>query len=89
MPQDLFERAKKRLVLLGRADRVVLCFIFPLIQGIACILGYSHIVIGDYMISWLEIMMIYFAVLGNLTAIQRGIITWRNLSEAENEEKKE
>ena len=24
-------------------------------------------------------MMLWFAVVGNLTAIQRGIITWRNL----------
>ena len=30
-------------------------------------------------INWLEIMMLWFAVVGNLTAIQRGIITWRNL----------
>ena len=75
--------------LLGRADRVVLCFIFPLIQGLMCILGYSHITIMDYEMSWLELMMIYFAIVGNLTAIQRGIITWRNLSEAESEEKKE
>lgn len=74
--------------LLGRADRVVLCFVFPLIQGLMCILGYSHIDVFGYSVSWMEIMMIYFAVLGNLTAVQRGIITWRNLSEAE-EEKKE
>ena len=75
--------------LLGRADRVVLCFLFPLIQGLMCILGYSHIIVGSYMISWLELMMIYFAIVGNLTAIQRGIITWHNLSEAESEDKKE
>lgn len=75
--------------LLGRADRVVLCFLFPIIQAIACALGYSHIEIADFSISWMEIMMIYFAVLGNLTAIQRGIITWHNLCEEESEQKKE
>lgn len=72
--------------LLGRADRVVLCCIFPIIQGIACLLDYSHIVIADFSISWMEIMMIYFAIVGNITAIQRGLITWRNLC---NEDKKE
>ncbi|MCQ2078687.1 MAG: CDP-alcohol phosphatidyltransferase family protein [archaeon] len=79
--------------LLGRADRVVLCFLFPIIEAIACALGYGTLDISGYSLSWMEIMMIYFAVLGNLTAIQRGIITWRNLTEAEKtsseEEKKE
>ena len=27
----------------------------------------------------MEIMMLWFAVVGNATAIQRAIITWRNL----------
>ena len=71
--------------LLGRADRVVLCFLFPIIQGIACLAGYGTLDIAGYSISWMEIMMIYFAILGNLTAIQRGIITWKNLGEMEKE----
>ena len=66
--------------LLGRADRVVLSTIFPIIQFIMICLGYQWIEIGGYSISWMEIMMIWFAVIGNLTAVQRGIITWRNLS---------
>ena len=32
-------------------------------------------------------MMIYFAVVGNLTAIQRVFITWHNLGEMESEKK--
>ena len=71
--------------LLGRADRVVLCFLFPLIQFAAGHFGYGWIDIGDYSVSWIGIMMIWFAVVGNLTAVQRGIITWHNLSEAEGE----
>lgn len=67
--------------LLGRADRVVLCFLFPLIQWVACIVGDGFISIGSYDISWMEIMMIYFAVMGNLTAIQRVFITWHNLGD--------
>lgn len=72
--------------LLGRADRVVLCFLFPIIQWIACLLGYEAIDIGDYSITWMEIMMIYFAIMGNLTAVQRVLITWRNLGEDEKKE---
>jgi len=66
--------------LLGRADRVVLSTLFPIIQFIMIILGYPTIDIAGYSVSWLEIMMIWFAVVGNLTAAQRGIITWKNLS---------
>ena len=75
--------------LLGRADRVVLSTIFPIIQYVAIVLGYPEIVIGDLSISWLEIMMLWFAVVGNLTAIQRAIITWRNLGKMYDGEKKE
>ncbi len=67
--------------LLGRADRVVLSTLFPIIQFVAIQLGYPQIIIGDFSIYWLELMMIWFAVVGNLTAIQRGIITWRAMKE--------
>jgi len=66
--------------LLGRADRIVLSTLFPVIQFIMILLGYSVIEIADYSFSWLEMMMIWFAVVGNLTAVQRGIVTWRNIS---------
>lgn len=69
--------------LLGRADRVVLSTLFPILQFIMCLVGFEAIPIGDWSISWMEIMIIYFALMGNLTAIQRGIITWRNLSKME------
>jgi archaetidylinositol phosphate synthase len=69
--------------LLGRADRVVLSTIFPIIQFIMILAGYAFIEIGEFSISWMEIMMIWFAVVGNLTAVQRGIVTWRNLSKRE------
>ncbi|MDR0888190.1 MAG: CDP-alcohol phosphatidyltransferase family protein [Candidatus Methanoplasma sp.] len=71
--------------LLGRADRVVLSTLFPIIQFIMIFAGYPTIDIGDYTISWLEIMIIYFAVVGNLTAIQRGVITWRNMSKEDSQ----
>lgn len=69
--------------LLGRADRVVLSTLFPIIQFIMILLGYPTIDIGGYSIYWMEIMMLWFAIVGNLTAVQRGIITWKNLSKTE------
>ncbi len=74
--------------LLGRADRVVLSTLFPLIQYIMMQLGYGTLDIAGFSITWMEIMMLWFAVVGNLTAIQRAIITWRNLGKMA-EEKKE
>lgn len=65
--------------LLGRADRVVLSTLFPIIQFVMSAMGYGSFDIAGYNINWMEIMMIWFAVVGNLTAIQRGIITWHNL----------
>ena len=65
--------------LLGRADRVILSTLFPIIQLIMMSVGYGSFNILGFDINWLEIMMLWFAVVGNLTAVQRGIITWRNL----------
>ena len=73
--------------LLGRADRVVLSTLFPLIQYIMIQLGYRTLDIAGFSITWMEIMMLWFAVVGNLTAIQRAIITWRNLGKMEAEKK--
>ena len=69
--------------LLGRADRVVLSTLFPVFQFIMCLVGFESFTIGDWTISWMEIMIIYFALMGNITAIQRGIITWKNLCKME------
>ena len=66
--------------LLGRADRVVLSTLFPIIQYVASALGYGSFEIAGFDINWMEVMMIWFAVVGNLTAVQRAIITWRNLN---------
>ena len=73
--------------LLGRADRVVLCFLFPILQFVMCMLYGDTFEIFGYDISLIEIMMIYFAVVGNLTAIQRVFITWHNLGEMGSEKK--
>jgi len=59
--------------LLGRADRLVLMMIFPIVQHI--MLRYS------FQLPWettvLEWVLIYFGVIGNITAIQRFYSTLR------------
>ena len=75
--------------LLGRADRVVLSTLFPLIQFFMGMAGYGSFDIDlgfwSFNINWLEIMMLWFAVVGNITAVQRAIITWNNMTRMEKE----
>jgi len=57
--------------LLGRADRLALLMIFPIVQ---------HIILRcSYNLPWnftvLELVLIYFAIVGNITALQRFIST--------------
>lgn len=59
--------------LLGRADRLVLLMIGPIIQHILLYYGYK-LPYGFYL---MEYILIYFAIMGNLTAIQRFISTYR------------
>jgi archaetidylinositol phosphate synthase len=68
--------------LLGRADRVVLSTLFPLIQMTMVLLGHPEIGFGGVSVTWMEVMVIYFAVVGNATAVQRAVVTWRNLGRA-------
>ena len=59
--------------LLGRADRLVLLMIVPLVQHI--LLHYDlQILWGFYLLEW---VLIYFAVVGNITAVQRFYSTLR------------
>ena len=59
--------------LLGRADRVVLSTLFPIIQFVAGTLGYAYLDIAGFSVS----LVINFSLAKN---IQRAIITWRNMS---------
>ena len=72
--------------LLGRADRVVLLTLFPIIQFVmSSFTGYGILYVGEFGISWLEIMMLYFAIIGNFTAIQRAITTWKAMTKEDKE----
>jgi len=64
--------------LLGRADRVVLLTLFPIIQFIMSSIGYGELDMSGYSISWMEIMMLWFGIVGNLTAVQRALTTWKS-----------
>ncbi len=57
--------------LLGRADRLVLLIFAPIIQHFLIFYGYNTI----FMFNLLEWVLIYFAVVGNLTSIQRFFCT--------------
>ena len=59
--------------LLGRADRLVMLMVIPVVQHI--LLYYNiEIVWGFYLLEW---VLIYFAVVGIFTAVQRFYITLR------------
>ena len=60
--------------LLGRADRLVILMIAPIIQHI--LLHYPAIQL-PFNLSLLELVLIYFAVVGNITALQRFCSTLR------------
>ena len=54
--------------LLGRADRLILLMIVPIIQHILLYFTSFELILELYILEW---VLIYFAVIGNITAIQR------------------
>jgi len=69
--------------LLGRADRLVLLMVFPLLQMILVILDmgrYRFTALGQSLsITSLDILMLWFAVGGHATAVYRAYNSWKNL----------
>lgn len=63
--------------LLGRADRLALLIVFPVIQHAALPL-FVQLPWGTTVLEW---VMIYFAVVGNITAVQRFYSTLRSFHE--------
>src|SRR5439155_920851 len=66
---------------LGGAGRLVLLFLGGLIQLIVAPSGGVTFGAGPLMFGPLEWFLVLFAVLGNATAIQRGVKTWRGFSD--------
>jgi len=62
--------------LLGRADRITLLIFAPIIQHFFASIGIITIYLGFNVIEW---VMIYLAVIGNFTALQRFIQTLYHL----------
>jgi len=67
---------------LGRADRLVILVITAFLQLVIDSKGALFLGVGGYGFRLMEWAMVIFAVLGNITAIQRGVKTWRKLSGA-------
>jgi len=65
---------------LGRADRLVLLFVGGLIQWFVAPSGGVVAGAGVLMFGPLEWFMVLFAVLGNVTAVQRAVKIWRGFS---------
>ena len=73
--------------ILGRADRMAMLFFAPFFQwlwtAITHDLAVVTVKVGDvrYGITLLEMLVIWFAIAGNATAMQRALRSWRELSE--------
>ena len=65
---------------LGRADRLVILVLAALLQAVVDPESVTNLGVGDARYTILAWTMALFAVLGNLTAIQRAVSTWRRLT---------
>lgn len=65
--------------LLGRADRVVLMFVVPLVQWAFMFFGSGWIDFGPFSLSVFELMMLWFGIVGNVTAVQRAVEVWKKI----------
>jgi archaetidylinositol phosphate synthase len=68
--------------ILGRADRIVLSFLIPLVQMVMVLMGHTEVELLGIQFNAFEVMMLWFAVVGNLTAIQRAAVTYNWLRKA-------
>jgi archaetidylinositol phosphate synthase len=68
--------------ILGRADRIVLSFLVPLVQMVMVLIGRPELSLFGIEFNAFEVMMLWFAVVGNLTALQRAVLTYDWLRKA-------
>jgi archaetidylinositol phosphate synthase len=69
--------------ILGRADRLVILTIMPIIHYILLLQNIQTIPIAGWSFTFVELVMFWFIIAGNVTAIQRGVSTWRELKRKE------
>ena len=65
--------------ILGRADRMVLMILATFVTWVLMFFDIRSFTIASYSITVFEVMMLWFAIVGNLTAIQRAVSTYRSL----------
>ncbi len=63
----------------GRAERLVLLILFSMIYFLTYEAGWTSFELQETQIGLFEILMIWFAISGNITAVFRGLNTWRDL----------
>jgi len=64
----------------GRADRLMVLMIAALLQIVLLLMGSERIgILPEIELTFLECAMIIYAVGGHITAIQRGLSTWKKL----------
>ena len=65
----------------GRADRLLLLFLFSFLYFFLFETGWTSFKILDLQLGLFELLMIWFAIAGNITAVFRGINSWSDLSQ--------
>jgi len=65
--------------ILGRADRLVILFFAPLLEALLWLLGYQFLELGGVSFTIFDLVLWYFALAGNITALQRAYASWRAL----------
>lgn len=63
----------------GRADRLILLVLVPLIYVFTAQFISPIVSLEAIQLNLIEILMIWFAIAGNLTAVHRGVVSWREL----------
>lgn len=70
--------------ILGRADRLVLLMVFALLQAVSIVFGVHEVGVDPLSLYPLGWLMVWFAIAGNITALQRAYRTWKWFKERGN-----
>jgi len=65
--------------ILGRADRLVILTLTPIISFVLIYMGITQFGLAGYEFTFFEYVMLYFAIAGNITAVQRAVSTWKRI----------
>ena len=65
--------------ILGRADRMVMLMLFPLVQYLFSVHMTGSVMLLEMELTIIELMMVWFALAGNITALQRAFKAWKDI----------